>query len=100
VASVYTICLWYKYTTRFPHNMFRPDRGHLQVHWGLYNLLFPSATLPTLASVHTLGVRGMYGFCLPPFWGWGIYYLWDIENIKILNFYIKTRVKIFKILNT
>jgi hypothetical protein len=39
--------------------------GHLQVHWGLYNLLFPYATLPTLASFHTLGVRGTYCVFVP-----------------------------------
>jgi hypothetical protein len=43
---------------------------------GLYNLLFPSAALPTLASVHTLGVHDMYAPCLPSFCE--IYYLWDI----------------------
>jgi hypothetical protein len=33
--------------------------------FGFLQSPFPSATLPTLASIHTLGVRGMYGLCLP-----------------------------------
>jgi hypothetical protein len=67
--------------------------GHLQVHWGLNNLIFPSATLPTPPSVHTLGVRGMYGLC--PFFVKYIIY----EISKILNYYIKTTVKTSKMLN-
>jgi hypothetical protein len=57
-------------TTRF--GLMGPSSGTL----GLYNLLFPSTTLPTLASIQTLGVRGMYGLCTPLFCE--IYYLWDM----------------------
>jgi hypothetical protein len=61
MPSVYTIRLWYNYTARFfPYDKF-------QVCWGLYNLLLLLATLPTLASVYTLGGRGMYVLCLPFF---------------------------------
>jgi hypothetical protein len=41
------------------HHMIRPDRGHLQVHWGLYNHLFSSATLYNItprSNIHTLSI--------------------------------------------
>jgi hypothetical protein len=84
MLSIYTIRLCHKYTKRFPYYMFLTD-GAIFRYIGVYtyNLLLPSATLPTLASVHTLGVPGMYGLCLPFFCE--IYCLWDIYNIKVLN---------------
>jgi hypothetical protein len=37
MASVYTIRLWDKYTTRFPHDMFRPD-GAIFRYIGVYTI--------------------------------------------------------------
>jgi hypothetical protein len=51
---------WHKYPTRFPTTCFGlmgPSSDTL----GVFNRIFPSVTLPTLASVHTLGVSCMYG---------------------------------------
>jgi hypothetical protein len=67
MLSVYTIRLWHKYTTRFSHDMFRPD-GAIFRYIGVFTIsCFLMLLSPTLASVHTLGVRGMYGLCLPFF---------------------------------
>jgi hypothetical protein len=58
------------------YDMFRPD-GVIFRYIGVLQSPFSlSATLPTLTSVYTLGVRCMYGllchYCCE------IYYLWDI----------------------
>jgi hypothetical protein len=68
VPSVYTTRLWHNYTTRFfSYDVFRPDGAILRYVGVLYNQPLLLATLPTLASVYTLGVRGMYVLCLPFF---------------------------------
>jgi hypothetical protein len=56
---------WHKYTTRFPSRHISAWWGHLHVHWGFTIAFSLSATLPTLASVYTLGVRGMYVLYMP-----------------------------------
>jgi hypothetical protein len=66
---------WHKHTTRFPSRHVSAGWGHLQVHWGFSIAVFISATLPTLASVYTLRVRGMYGLFMPFL---KIYCLWDL----------------------
>jgi hypothetical protein len=53
---------WHRYTTRFPLLHVSAWCGHLQVHWVSQSPISISATLPTLASVYTLGVLCMYGF--------------------------------------
>jgi hypothetical protein len=67
--------------------------GHLQVYLGFlfYHLCF--ATLPTLASVHTLGVRGVCSFLLfCPFVKCIIY-----MKYKTLKYYIIIEVRLSKI---
>jgi hypothetical protein len=39
MVTVYTMCLCYKYTTRFPHDMFRPD-GAIFRYIGVYTISF------------------------------------------------------------
>jgi hypothetical protein len=81
MASVYTIRLWHKYTTRFPHDMFRPD-GAIFRYTGVYTISF--LLLP-------LGVRGMCGLSLPFFVKYIIYGMY-----KILNYYIKLGLRYLK----
>jgi hypothetical protein len=49
----------------FPHDMFRPDGAIFRYIGVLQSPFSFSATLPTLASVYILGVRGMYGVFMP-----------------------------------
>jgi hypothetical protein len=64
IVTVYTIR-----GTNIPHvslhYMFRPDEPIFRYIGVLQSPVFLSATLPTLASVYTLGVRGMYGLYMP-----------------------------------
>jgi hypothetical protein len=45
--------------------MFRPDGAIFRYIWVLQSPVSLSATLPTLASVYTLGVRCIYGLYMP-----------------------------------
>jgi hypothetical protein len=95
MASVYTI----RFMAQLHHMFFLttcvrlmgPSSGML----AFIQSPFPPATLARLASVYTLGVRGMYVLCLS-------FFLRNILFIginKILNYYIKTRIKLSKMLN-
>jgi hypothetical protein len=65
------------YHTFFPYDMFRPD-GAIFGYVGVYTITFMLfATLPTLASFYTLGVRRMHVLCLPFFFLKFIVY-WDV----------------------
>jgi hypothetical protein len=47
--------------------MFRPDEAIFRYIGGLQSPVSLSATLPTLDSVYTLGVRCVYGFYCPSY---------------------------------
>jgi hypothetical protein len=68
--------LWHEYTTRFSTTCFGlmgPSSGMISFY---VQSPFCYATHPTLASVHTLGVRGMYVLCC--FALCQMYCLWEV----------------------
>jgi hypothetical protein len=82
MASVYRIHLWYNYTTRFSHDMFRHD-GAILRYVGVHTISFFFLLLSPLASVHTLRVRGIYVFLCSFFVNYIVYGM-----CKILNYYL------------